>query len=316
MTDAAGSCRSDSSPLVSDQLDRSSLGVLFLGQGEKVSCRCLGLVEILAAPAVNAASHGEVKQLDPERAHLRPPGPRQLYKAEFPIRESSSSRSRSTSRGPARSRCGSSRAACVTATSGLGTTATGASRSRCLLWSRGCGHRRTGGGGRGPRATRRPGRPVLGGAVRRLPAVCPWCTATLLPRLDPGAPAPPDPRRRAARRRVVVRHTRHPNRRACRPGRPAPRRYPARSCMPARMRCLHRRWRRDPDREGLAGCDRRRDRSRRHRPVRDAGSQDRRRRPSDRDPHRGREARMGREVRGDRCRSMHRSSIRSRPSEN
>ena len=45
------------------------------------------LVEILAAPAVNAASDGEVKQLDPERAHLRPPGPRQLYKAEFPIRD-------------------------------------------------------------------------------------------------------------------------------------------------------------------------------------------------------------------------------------
>ena len=89
MTDAAGSCRSDSTPL--GRARRGDRGwdinpswLPFLGQGEKISCRRPGLVEILAASAVNAASDGEVKQLDPKRAHLRPPGPRQLYKADLP----------------------------------------------------------------------------------------------------------------------------------------------------------------------------------------------------------------------------------------
>ena len=212
---------------------------------------------------------------------------------------SSSSPSRSTTRTPARFRYGSWRAACVTATSGRGTTGTGACRSRCCSATR----------ARGSSNGSAPASKVCGSATAsscRGPS-----PAGRAGRASAGSPG--DVRTRGPSRRgsgeardgaplsgvLACGTLATQDRGARRAGHPAPRRHPARQGVPPGMRRLDRRRGGDPDREGLAGRDRRGDRSRRHRPRRDAGSEDRGRGASDRDRHRVRQARVGRHVRRD-----------------
>ena len=207
----------------------------------------------------------------------------------------------STNRRPARSRSGSWRAASATATFGRATTATGACPSRCFSVTKAPAS-----SSRSVTAWRACG-PAIAWSCRGPSRAAPVGRASAgypgaAPTRGSSAPAPPSTGWRPARRGPGLRNPRDPHRGPCGTGDPAAGRHPARSRMPARVRGVHRCRGRDPDREGVAGCLRGGDRPRRHRSVRDAGSEDRGRGTPDRDRRRSREAGVGHRVGRDRRR--------------
>ena len=175
--------------------------------------------------------------------------------------------------GPCRSRCCSgTKARASSSGSAHGVAGLRIGDRVVLSWAVPCGRcRRAGAASPGAARTRGPNRHGSDGPGRRPARRASWRAAR----------SPPEP---SCTRAQAI---------------PLPDGDPARPGVPARLRRLDRGGGGDPDGEGLAGCERRRDRPRRHRSRGYAGGEDRGRRAPDRDRHRAEEARVGHSVRCD-----------------